>query len=133
MFSFALKTLLCDRGKLLTGLAGVVFSLVLVNIQGGLYLGLMRKASVLIDHCDADLWVGQRKIENVDLARDIPEAWMNRLRGVPGVERVAPYIVGKGTATLRRRPDGRRLGRSAPIRRRCWARRWKFADGSQTT
>lgn len=104
MFSFALKTLLCDRGKLLTGLAGVVFSLVLVNIQGGLYLGLMRKASLLIDHCDADFWVGQRMVEDVDLARDIPEAWMNRLRGVPGVERIAPYIVGKGTATL---ADGR--------------------------
>jgi putative ABC transport system permease protein len=104
VFCFALKTLLSDRGKLLTGLAGVVFSLVLMNVQGGLYLGLMQKASVLIDHCDADLWVGQRKIENVDLARDIPEAWMNRIRGVPGVAFVAPYIVGKGTATL---ADGR--------------------------
>jgi putative ABC transport system permease protein len=104
VFPFALKTLLSDRGKLLTGLAGVVFSLVLMNVQGGLYLGLMQKASVLIDHCDADLWVGQRKIENVDLARDIPEAWMNRIRGVPGVASVAPYIVGKGTATL---ADGR--------------------------
>ena len=31
MLSFALKTLLADRGKLLTGLAGVVFSLVLMN------------------------------------------------------------------------------------------------------
>ena len=46
-----------------------------------------------------DLWIGQRKIENVDLARDIPEAWMNRIRGVAGVASVAPYIVGKGTAT----------------------------------
>jgi putative ABC transport system permease protein len=100
LFHFALKTLLSDRGKLLTGLAGVIFSLVLMNVQGGLYLGLMQKASVLIDHCDADLWVGQRKIENVDLARDIPEAWMNRIRGIPGVASVAPYIVGKGTATL---------------------------------
>ncbi|MGE5193107.1 MAG: ABC transporter permease [Deltaproteobacteria bacterium] len=104
MYSFALKTLLCDRGKLVTGLAGVIFSLVLVNIQGGLYLGLMSKASLLVDHCDADFWVGQRMVEDVDLAHDIPEAWMNRLRGLPGVERVVPYIVGKGTATL---PDGR--------------------------
>jgi putative ABC transport system permease protein len=104
VLSFALKTLLADRGKLLTGLAGVVFSLVLMNVQGGLYLGLMRKASLLVDHCDADFWVGQRMVEDVDLARDIPEAWMNRLRGVPGVECVVPYVVGKGTATL---ADGR--------------------------
>jgi putative ABC transport system permease protein len=131
VFSFALKTLLCDRGKLLTGLAGVIFSLVLVNIQGGLYLGLMRKASLLVDHCDADLWVGQRRVEDVDLARDIPEAWMNRLRGVPGVDRVAPYIIGKGTATL---ADGRMedvwVVGSDPATMLGSA--WKFAAGSQT-
>jgi len=100
VYQFALKTLLSDRGKLLTGLAGVVFSLVLVSVQGGLYLGLMRKASVLIDHCDADLWVGHRQVENVDLAREIPEAWLNRLRGIPGIESAEPYIVGKGTASF---------------------------------
>ncbi|HUY88346.1 MAG TPA: FtsX-like permease family protein [Pirellulales bacterium] len=100
MFSFAFKTLLCDRGKLLTGLAGVVFSLVLVSVQGGLYLGLMRKASVLIDHCAADIWIGHPKVDNVDLAREIPELWLNRLRGIPGVEAVKPYLVGKGTASL---------------------------------
>lgn len=100
MFSFALKTLLSDRGKLLTGLAGVVFSLVLVNVQGGLYFGLMNKASVLIDHCDADLWVCDRQISNVDLPRHIPAGWIQRLKGLPELERCEPYIVGKGTATL---------------------------------
>lgn len=100
MLWFALKTLTSDRGKLLMGLAGVVFSLVLVSVQGGLYLGLMRKASVLIDHCDADVWVGYRYVENVDLAREIPEAWVSRLRGISNVECVKPYIVGKGTAAL---------------------------------
>lgn len=92
-----------DRGKLLTGLAGVIFSLVLVNVQGGLCLGLIRKASLLVDHCQADLWVGHRMIENVDFAGDIPESWVNRLRGVPGVAQAEPYLVGKGMATL---PDG---------------------------
>src|SRR5258708_33553281 len=100
MVAFALKPLTADRGKLCTGLAGVIFSLVLVNVQGGLYLGLMQKASLLVDHCDADIWVGNQMVENVDLARDIPEMWINRLRGVTGVECVKPYIVGKGTASL---------------------------------
>lgn len=100
MFSLAFKTLIADRGKLLAGLGGVIFSLVLVNVQGGLYLGLMNKASVLIDHCDADLWVGHRMVENVDLAQNIPESWIHRIRGLRGIERVEPYIVGKGTATL---------------------------------
>jgi putative ABC transport system permease protein len=100
MLSFALKTLICERGKLLTGLAGVVFSLVLVSVQGGLYLGLMGKASVLIDHCPADLWVGPPMVEDVDLAQELSEIWLDRLRGIPGVEAARPYIVGKGIASL---------------------------------
>lgn len=100
VISFALKTLMSDRSKLVMGLSGVIFSLVLVNVQGGLYLGLMRKASLLVDHCGADLWVTHKLVENVDLAREIPESWGQRLRGVPGVRCVEPYIVGKGTASL---------------------------------
>lgn len=100
MLSFALKTLICERGKLLTGLAGVVFSLVLVSVQGGLYLGLMRKASVLIDHCAADVWVGPPMVEDVDLAQEISEVWVDRLRGIHGVESARPYLVGKGIASL---------------------------------
>ena len=49
MTRFALKTLFSDRGKLLAAVVGVVFSLVLVNIQGGLYFGLMERASLLIN------------------------------------------------------------------------------------
>ena len=66
MWSIALKTLLADRGKLLTALVGVIFSVVLVNVQGGLYLGLTRKAGMLVDYGGAYIWVGHRKMNNVD-------------------------------------------------------------------
>lgn len=100
MALFALKTLLSNRGKLLTALVGVVFSLVLVNIQGGLYLGLIHKASLLVDNCDADIWVGRHLVENVDMAHDIPVEWLNRIRGLPGIAEAEPYIVSGGLATL---------------------------------
>jgi putative ABC transport system permease protein len=100
MFWFALKTLLTDRGKALTALVGVVFSLVLVDIQGGLYFGLIRKASLLVDHCDADVWVGHRGVENVDLPDMIPVSWLNRVRGIPGVRTVQPYLLASAGMTL---------------------------------
>lgn len=99
MYAFALKTLFTERGKLLTALAGVVFSLVLVNVQGGLYFGLMRKASLLVDHCEADIWVGHRHVELVDLPERIPAERLNRIRGLPGVQRAEPYIIGNAYAT----------------------------------
>lgn len=100
MVTFAVKTLFSNRSKMLTGVVGVIFSLVLVNVQGGLYLGLMKKASLLVDHCTADIWVAHKLVENVDLAREIPEAWQQRIRGLPDVHQAVPYIVGKGTASL---------------------------------
>jgi putative ABC transport system permease protein len=103
MFLFAIKTLAYDRGKLLIALVGVIFSIVLVNVQMGLLLGLIRKGSLLVDHAEADIWVGRRGVENVDFAHEIPELWLNRVRGLPGVDRAEPFVVGQGTLTL---PDG---------------------------
>jgi putative ABC transport system permease protein len=103
MWSIAIRTLLADRGKLLTALIGVIFSVVLVNVQGGLYLGLTRKAGLLVDHGNADIWVGHRKMNNVDFPREIPRRWINRIRSVPGVASAEPYLLGHSNMTL---PDG---------------------------
>ena len=103
MWSIALKTLVADRGKLLTALVGVVFSIVLVNIQGGLFLGLIGKASLLIDNGKADIWVGHKNTHNVDFPRDIPRRWTDRVRSVAGVKTAEPYLLGHSNMTL---PDG---------------------------
>lgn len=100
MWSVAIKTLIVDRGKLATAIIGVVFSIVLVNIQGGLFIGLIRKASLLIEQGDADLWVGHRQMKNVDFPHDIPRSWEHRIRSVEGVTRAEPYIVGHSVMTL---------------------------------
>lgn len=100
MWSFALRTLLADRGKLATALVGVVFSVVLVNVQGGLFVGLLRKASLLVDFGQADVWVGHKRMHNVDFPRDIPQRWLWRIRGVPGVASAESYVVGHSTMTL---------------------------------
>jgi putative ABC transport system permease protein len=103
VWNIAFKTLIADRGKVLTALVGVVFSIVLVNIQGGLFVGLIRKASLLIDQGDADIWVGHKKMTNVDFAHDIPRSWGQRIRAIDGVDRAEPYIVGHNVMTM---PDG---------------------------
>jgi putative ABC transport system permease protein len=100
MWSIAIKTLIADRGKLLTALVGVVFSIVLVNIQGGLFVGLIRKASLLIDSGEADIWVGHRRMNNVDFTHDVPRRWVDRIRGIPGVAAAEPYLIGHGSMTL---------------------------------
>jgi len=100
MWSIALKTLIADRGKLLTALVGVVFSIALMNVQGGFFLGLISKAGLLVDHGQADIWVGHRQMHNVDFPRDIPRRWVNRIRGVPGIKQAEPYLLGFTDMTL---------------------------------
>jgi len=92
-WNLAYRTLLHDRGKLVAGLVGVIFSVVLVNIQGGLFFGLIRKASTLVDDGHADIWVGHRGMHNVDFPHPIPQRWQHVVAGVPGVAEVQPLRI----------------------------------------
>ena len=100
MWPIAFETLIADRGKLFTALVGVVFSIVLVNVQGGLFLGLIGRAGLLVDCGQADIWVGHKKMHNVDFPRDIPRRWIHRVRTIPGVKRAEPYLIGWADMTL---------------------------------
>ncbi len=100
MWSIALETLVADRAKLLAALVGVAFPIVLISVQGGFFLGLIGRASLLVDHSAADIWCGHRHMCNIDLPRDIPRRFVYRIRGVPGVARAEPYLLGVTEMTL---------------------------------
>lgn len=100
MQSVAQKMLLADRGKLLTALIGVVFAVVLVNMQAGLFMGFVRRAGMLVDNGEADIWVGHRSMRNVDFPENIPRRWIQRIRGIPGVKEARPYLIGSVRMTL---------------------------------
>ncbi|MCO8122478.1 ABC transporter permease [Stieleria sp. TO1_6] len=102
-WNLAYRTLFHDRGKLIAGLIGVIFSVVLVNIQGGLFFGLINKASLLVDRSNADIWVGHRGMHNVDFAHPIPERWRYVVAGIEGVHDVEPLRVEFGEMSL---PNG---------------------------
>ena len=53
----AIRNLLHDRVRFLITLAGVAVAIVLIFLQGGMYLGFMSNASATIDHSRADLWI----------------------------------------------------------------------------
>ena len=101
---FALKMILAQRARLATALLGVVFALVLVNVQGGLFMGLLDKAGLLVDQADADLWIGHRQMNNVDFPRDISREWLNVAQGTQGVGWARPCTLGASQMTM---PNGR--------------------------
>lgn len=105
MWQLAIKSMLADRGRLIISLAAVTFSVVLVNLQAGLLLGLLGKASLLVDFGGADVWVGHRHMQDAETdCTPIPARWLSRIRGTPDVERADLYVLTMSTVVL---PGGR--------------------------
>ncbi|MCH9808110.1 MAG: ABC transporter permease [Alphaproteobacteria bacterium] len=94
IFTLAFRNLFHDRVRLMVTLVGILFSIVLVAVQLGLYLGASRMITANIDHANADLWVmpfGAKSFEDGGLLMGARER--HQALATPGVERVTPLIV----------------------------------------
>jgi len=99
----AYRNLFHDKLSLLVTLIGIVFSVVLVAIQCGLYLGSERTIATVIDKAKADLWV----IPIGTKSFDDPSLLIGRERhavlSTPGVGSVESMVVG---FSAWRKPEG---------------------------
>ncbi len=93
---YSLRMLWRDRRRFLPALLAVGLSAVLIAVQSGLVLGLVRTTSAPIDHCSADLWVLPRDAPSLHQTYSFPLAWQSRLDLQPEVERSEPYLVAMG-------------------------------------
>ncbi len=90
----AFRNLFHDRLRLIATVIGIVFSMVLVTVQMGLYLGFGRMVTTMIDHAPADLWIvpqGAKCFEDPSLlaTRD-----RFRARAINGVVDALPVVIG---------------------------------------
>src|ERR1051325_7944434 len=53
----ASRNLFHDRLRFIATVIGIVFSIVLVTVQLGLYLGFGRMVTTMIDHASGQLWI----------------------------------------------------------------------------
>lgn len=103
MLRVALKLALYDRVRFAITVAGVAFAVTLVLVQVGLFLGILANATITIEQTRADLWVTSHNTSNIDFAHPFPESYVQRVRGVPGVEAADNLIVFYAPVAL---PDG---------------------------
>jgi putative ABC transport system permease protein len=90
----ASRNLLQDRLRFVATIVGIVFSIVLVTIQMGLFLSFERMVTTMIDHSPADLWIvpfGTKCFEDPSFlnTRDRTQALT-----VQGVKEVIPVVIG---------------------------------------
>jgi len=82
----ALRNLVHDRVRLVITLVGVVFAVVLINVQVGLFLGFAKTTSGLIDHSGADLWIVPLGTRDVDQVEPMSDRRLYQALAVPGVQ-----------------------------------------------
>jgi putative ABC transport system permease protein len=90
----ASRNLFQDRLRLVATLIGIVFSVVLVMIQLGLYVGFGRMVTTMIDHAPADLWVvskGAKSFEDISL---LDTGIRDKVQTINGVSEVVPVVIG---------------------------------------
>ena len=90
----AFRNLFHDRLRLVATVIGIVFSIVLVTVQGGLYLSFERMVTVMIDHANVDLWIvpqGTKCFEDPSL---LDERERFRALAVAGVAEAVPLVIG---------------------------------------
>jgi putative ABC transport system permease protein len=93
IFKLAARNLFHDRLRFTATITGIVFSMVLVTVQMGLFVSFRYMVTTMIDHAPADLWVmpiGTKSFEDPSL---LDERERFRALSVAGVADVVPILV----------------------------------------
>ena len=93
MISLAWKNLFYDRVRLVVTLIGIVFALVLILIQFGLFLGFLETSSNIVGESRAELWIAAPKIPHVNGGSIFSESKRYQALAIPGVARVDKYAL----------------------------------------
>jgi len=93
MASLAVRNLFHDKIRFVVTIVGIVFSVVLVAVQAGLFIGFTSTTSNIIDHSGADLWVTSKGVPFIEVSAPFSEQKVFRARAAPDVIEAQKYIV----------------------------------------
>ena len=102
----AWRNLIHDKVRLAVTLTGIVFAVVLIVVEFGLFVGFTATTSNLIDRSGADLWITARRVPYIELGVPFSERKVSTVLTVPGVADAEKYIA---RFSSWQRPDGRQV------------------------
>jgi putative ABC transport system permease protein len=93
MSVLAIKNLFHDKVRLVVTLTGIVFALVLIVVQFGLFLGFLETSANVIDRSGVDLWITAPGLPHANGGTPMPEKRRYRALATPGVQLAEPYAL----------------------------------------
>jgi putative ABC transport system permease protein len=92
--TLASKNLFHDTLRFVATMVGIVFSVVLVMVQMGLFLGFGHMVTTMIDHASADLWIVPKNAKSFEDPSLLDLKLRTRVAGLDGVATVVPLVLG---------------------------------------
>lgn len=93
MKTIAWKNLLHDKVRLTVTLVGIVFALVLILVQFGLFLNFLETSANIAERSNADLWVSAPRIPHVNGGSPLQEKYRWRILELAGIDHVERYAL----------------------------------------
>jgi putative ABC transport system permease protein len=93
-FRLASRNLFHDRLRFVATVIGIVFSIILVTVQAGLFLSFQRTVSTMIDHANADLWIVPLGTKCFEDPSQLDEHERFRALAINGVRDAIPVVIG---------------------------------------
>lgn len=89
----AWRNLAHDRSRFAVTLVGIVFAVVLIAMQVGLFLGFSDSTTVIVRHTRADFWIVAKGTQNFEIALPIDDRELHIALSVPGVAHAERLLV----------------------------------------
>ena len=109
VLTLASRNLLHDRVRLVATVVGIVFSIILVTVQLGVFLSFERMITTMIDHAQADFWIVPSETKSFEESSFLTGSERLQALSINGVTAAVPVIVGYASW---RKPNG---GASTPV------------------
>lgn len=93
IIKLAIRNLLHDRARFLVTLIGILFAVVLLAVQLGLYLGARKMIVGMIEHTNGDIWLSSYGANSFEQAPFLTGRERFAALSTPGVSSVTPLLV----------------------------------------
>jgi len=109
ILTLASRNLFHDRVRLIATVVGIVFSIVLVTVQLGVFVSFDRMITMMIDHAHADFWIAPTETKTFEGSSLLGGRERFQALSIGAVAEVVPVIVGYASW---RKPNG---GAATPV------------------
>src|SRR6516162_10241634 len=89
----ARRNLVHDKVRLAVTLTGIVFAVVLIVVELGLFVGFTVTTSSIIDHSNVDLWIVSKGTPYIEQGAPFSERKLYQVLAAPGVAAAEKYSV----------------------------------------